>query len=97
MMSGDGLLVRVPAHVDTSSLWGGWHWWRGTDARGFWPLLRIGQGLLMVEAVDGGLHVDRVERTGDRERRGDLAEPEERDEYRDGGDEVQQRGRGDDG
>ena len=35
--------------------WGGWHWWRGTDARGFWPLLRIGQALLMVEAVDGGI------------------------------------------
>jgi hypothetical protein len=37
--------------------WGGWHWWRGTDARGFWPLLRLGQGLLMVEAVDGGILV----------------------------------------
>ena len=37
--------------------WGGWHWWRGTDARGFWPLLRIGQALLMVEAVDGGILV----------------------------------------
>jgi hypothetical protein len=37
--------------------WGGWHWWRGTDARGFWPLLRIGQALLMVEAIDGGILV----------------------------------------
>jgi hypothetical protein len=37
--------------------WGGWHWWRGSDARGFWPLLRIGQGLLMIEAVDGGILV----------------------------------------
>jgi hypothetical protein len=40
-----------------AAAWGGWHWWRGTDARGFWPLLRIGQGLLMVEAVDGGILV----------------------------------------
>ena len=37
--------------------WGGWHWWRGSDARGFWPLLRLGQALLMVEAVDGGILV----------------------------------------
>jgi hypothetical protein len=37
--------------------WGGWSWWRGSDGRGFWPLLRIGQGLLMIEAVDGGILV----------------------------------------
>jgi hypothetical protein len=37
--------------------WGGWHWWRGTDAPGFWPLLRIGQALLMFEAIDGGILV----------------------------------------
>lgn len=37
--------------------WGGWHWWRGTDARGFWPLLRLGQALLMFEAIDGGILV----------------------------------------
>jgi hypothetical protein len=37
--------------------WGGWHWWRGSDGRGFWPLLRIGQALLMIEAVDGGILV----------------------------------------
>jgi hypothetical protein len=37
--------------------WGGWHWWRGTDAPGFWPLLRIGQALLTIEAVDGGILV----------------------------------------
>jgi hypothetical protein len=35
--------------------WGGWHWWRGTRARLFWPLLRAGQVLLMVEAIDGGI------------------------------------------
>jgi hypothetical protein len=36
--------------------WGAWCWWRQTaTAPGFWPLLRIGQGLVMVEAVDGAI------------------------------------------
>jgi hypothetical protein len=35
--------------------WGGWAWWRGAEARGFWPLLRIGQALLVLEAADGGI------------------------------------------
>jgi hypothetical protein len=35
--------------------WGAWCWWRDSAARGFWPLLRIGQGLVMVEAVDGAI------------------------------------------
>ncbi len=35
--------------------WGGWHWWRGTDAPGFWPMLRLGQALVVVEAIDGGV------------------------------------------
>jgi predicted component of type VI protein secretion system len=38
-----------------AGLWGGWCWWRRRDAPGFWPLLRIGQALVMVEAVDGAL------------------------------------------
>jgi hypothetical protein len=37
--------------------WGGWHWWRGGDAPGFWPLLRLGQALVVVEAIDGGVLV----------------------------------------
>jgi hypothetical protein len=37
--------------------WGGWAWWRGSDGRGFWPLLRIGQALVVIEAVDGGILV----------------------------------------
>jgi hypothetical protein len=37
--------------------WGGWAWWRNSDAPGFWPLLRTGQALLMIEAVDGGILV----------------------------------------
>jgi hypothetical protein len=46
------IVVNVAAFA-----WGGWHWWRGTRAVGFWPLLRLGQALLMVEAVDGGILV----------------------------------------
>jgi hypothetical protein len=45
--------------------WGGWHWWRGSDARGFWALLRIGQALLMIEAVDGGILVATGEKLPD--------------------------------
>jgi hypothetical protein len=36
--------------------WGVWRWWRQEAAApGFWPLLRIGQGLVMIEAVDGAI------------------------------------------
>jgi hypothetical protein len=35
--------------------WGAWCWWRVRDAPGFWPLLRVGQGLVVVEAVDGAV------------------------------------------
>ena len=36
--------------------WGAWCWWRGRPAaRGFWPLLRTGQALVMIEAVDGAI------------------------------------------
>jgi hypothetical protein len=36
--------------------WGAWCWWRREPAaRGFWPLLRTGQGLVMIEAVDGAI------------------------------------------
>ena len=40
-----------------AGLWGAWCWWRVRDAPGFWPLLRIGQALVMVQAVDGGILV----------------------------------------
>ncbi|HWM10453.1 MAG TPA: hypothetical protein VNO82_13970 [Solirubrobacteraceae bacterium] len=38
-----------------AGLWGGWCWWRVRDAPGFWPLLRVGQGLVMLQAVDGAV------------------------------------------
>jgi hypothetical protein len=38
-----------------AGLWGLWGWWRHRHAPGFWPLLRVGQGLVMIQAVDGAL------------------------------------------
>ena len=38
-----------------AGLWGGYGWWRHVHVPGFWPLLRIGQGLVMLQAVDGAV------------------------------------------
>jgi hypothetical protein len=40
-----------------AGLWGAWGWWRRRHAPGFWPLLRIGQGLVMLQAIDGAILV----------------------------------------
>jgi len=32
---------------------GTWAWWRDRHAPAFWPLLRIGQALVVVQALDG--------------------------------------------
>lgn len=40
-----------------AGLWGAWCWWRVRPAPGFWPLLRTGQALVMVTALDGGILV----------------------------------------
>jgi hypothetical protein len=45
-------LIAVNA---VAGLYGAFAWWRHRPAPGFWPLLRIGQGLVMIEAVDGGI------------------------------------------
>jgi hypothetical protein len=45
-------LIAVNA---VAGLYGAWAWWRGRHAPAFWPLLRIGQGLVMIEAVDGAI------------------------------------------
>ena len=37
--------------------WGGLRWWRGETSRAFWPLLRLGQALVAVEAIDGAVLV----------------------------------------
>jgi hypothetical protein len=36
---------------------GGVQWWRGETSRAFWPLLRLGQLLVIAEAIDGGVLV----------------------------------------
>jgi hypothetical protein len=38
-----------------AGVWGAWCWWRVRDAPGFWPLLRVGQGLVLLQAVDGAI------------------------------------------
>jgi hypothetical protein len=47
--------VALVATNLAAGLWGAWCWWRVRDAPGFWPLLRVGQGLVMLQAVDGAL------------------------------------------
>jgi hypothetical protein len=50
-----GLGVALIAVNAAAGLWGAWCWWRAREGRGFWPLLRIGQGLVMLQAVDGAI------------------------------------------
>jgi hypothetical protein len=45
-------LIAVNA---VAGLYGAWAWWRERHAPAFWPLLRIGQALVMVEALDGAV------------------------------------------
>jgi hypothetical protein len=35
--------------------WGAWAWWQERPASGFWPLLRTGQALVVIEAAIGGV------------------------------------------
>ena len=45
-------LIAVNA---AAGLWGTWGWWRHRHVPGFWPLLRVGQGLVLLQAVDGAV------------------------------------------
>jgi hypothetical protein len=36
-----------------AGLYGAFAWWRHVNAPGFWPLLRIGQALVLIQALDG--------------------------------------------
>jgi hypothetical protein len=45
-------LIAVNA---VAGLYGAYAWWRRATPRAFWPLLRVGQALVMVEAVDGAI------------------------------------------
>jgi hypothetical protein len=38
-----------------AGLYGGWAWWRHRLAPGFWPLLRAGQVLVVLQALLGGV------------------------------------------
>jgi hypothetical protein len=38
-----------------AGLLGAYGWWRHVHVPGFWPLLRVGQGLVVLQAVDGGV------------------------------------------
>jgi hypothetical protein len=45
-------LIAVNA---VAGLYGAFAWWRHANAPGFWPLLRVGQALVLVEALDGAI------------------------------------------
>ena len=40
-----------------AGLWGGWRWHRREPSRTFWILLRAGQALVLIEALDGAILV----------------------------------------
>ena len=50
-----GLGVALIAVNVAAGLWGAYGWWRHRHVPGFWPLLRVGQGLVMLQAVDGAV------------------------------------------
>jgi hypothetical protein len=45
-------LIAVNA---AAGLYGSFAWWRDIPAPGFWPLLRAGQVLVLIEALDGAI------------------------------------------
>jgi hypothetical protein len=47
-----GALIAVNL---AAGLWGLFGWWRRRHAPGFWPLLRVGQGLVVLQAADGAI------------------------------------------
>jgi hypothetical protein len=50
-----GLAIALIAVNAAAGAWGAWCWWHGRDAPGFWPLLRAGQALVVLQAADGGI------------------------------------------
>jgi hypothetical protein len=50
-----GLGIALIAVNAAAGLWGAWCWWQWWQGRGFWPLLRVGQGLVMLQALDGAI------------------------------------------
>jgi hypothetical protein len=49
--------VAVIAANAVAAVWGGLLWRRGESTRGFWVLLRAGQAILVLQAVDGAILV----------------------------------------
>ncbi|HET8756475.1 MAG TPA: hypothetical protein VFM58_10715 [Solirubrobacteraceae bacterium] len=47
--------VAVIAVNGVAGLYGAWAWWLERPAPGFWPLLRTGQALVMIEVIDGAI------------------------------------------
>jgi hypothetical protein len=47
--------VAVVAVNLAAGAWGAWAWWQERAAPGFWPLLRAGQALVVVQAAVGGV------------------------------------------
>jgi hypothetical protein len=45
-------LIAVNA---VAGLYGAWAWWQERPAPGFWPLLRVGQALVVVQVIDGAI------------------------------------------
>jgi hypothetical protein len=39
-----------------AGLWGAWRWWRVEPSRAFWIAVRAGQALVVLVAVQGGVH-----------------------------------------
>ena len=50
-----GVGVALVAVNLLAGAWGAWAWHRAEPSRVFWPLLRAGQGLVMIEAALGGV------------------------------------------
>jgi hypothetical protein len=50
VLGAGAVLVNLAA-----GLYGAWAWWRERAAPGFWPLLRLGQVLIVLEAAQGGV------------------------------------------
>jgi hypothetical protein len=47
--------VGVVAVNLAAGLLGAWRWHRAEHSRAFWPLLRLGQALVVLEVIDGGV------------------------------------------
>ena len=47
-------VALIAVNVAAGAL-GAWRWRQGELSRAFWPLLRLGQALVVVEALDGGV------------------------------------------